>query len=117
MILIPRSSLPELARGIARFVEEPQHPKINFFLYVVPSLIKQTILEPGEQEQDAQDKLVLHVYDACGESHGRLAFGWALDIPGAVDWTRVTDMRGIVNMQREWISHLDSFSHDECVLG
>ena len=47
------------------------------------------------------DCIVIHVVDHEGEEHGRSdqGFKWALDIPGAIDKTRVTNIRGVAQMQ------------------
>ncbi|TKW54613.1 hypothetical protein CTA1_3427 [Colletotrichum tanaceti] len=43
---------------------------------------------------------MFHVYDALGEKHGRDVFRWLLQMPGAIDRTRVTNMKGVLEMQR-----------------
>ena len=48
-----------------------------------------------------EDCNVIHEVDHDGEEHRRSekGFEWALDIPGAVDKTRATDIRGVALMQ------------------
>lgn len=64
------------------------------FLYVV----KQRLLESIGSDTDM---LVIHAFDAHGEVHGRASFQWALDIPGAIDQTRITSLEGVANLQGE----------------
>jgi hypothetical protein len=47
------------------------------------------------------DMIVVHVYDALGESHGRKAFSWALKMPGVMDLTSIKNQREVAEMQRE----------------
>ncbi|KAE8139932.1 FAD-binding domain-containing protein [Aspergillus pseudotamarii] len=91
-ILIPREQLEGVAGGIANFVSKPVDPKITMFLYVV----KKRLLESIGTDTDM---LVIHVFDAHGEVHGRASFQWALDIPGAIDQTRITCLEGVANLQ------------------
>ena len=105
LVLVERKWLPELARDIEAFIASAPHPRINFFVYFVPKKLLPSLLE--EPEPDAGDVIVLHVYDAFGESHGREAFKWALGKPGTIDRTRVTNMRGVLDMQSE----VDTFHH------
>lgn len=100
MILIPRDQLSGLARCIADFISRPQHPKLNFLLYMVREALLPTVLPEGQLQSVKGDMLALHAYDACGEYHGRQAFHWALNMPGAIDLTTVTNMKGVVDMQR-----------------
>ena len=50
-----------------------------------------------------QDTVVIHAFDAHGEVHGQSAdgFGWALGLKGAVDETKVTNLRGLADLQGE----------------
>ncbi|KAH7009157.1 hypothetical protein B0J12DRAFT_752280 [Macrophomina phaseolina] len=97
MIIISRRHALSLANHIEKYLALHPHPKVNFFMYLVPERLLSTYLEVDESFQE--DVFVLHVYDALGEKHGREVFRWALDIKGAIDRTRVTNMRGIVEMQ------------------
>ena len=100
-MLVDRKWLPDLTRDIEAFVASAPHPRINFFLYHVPKRLLHLVHEAPEP--DAGDIIPLHVYDEFGEAHGREAFKWALEKPGALDRTRVTNMRGILDMQRKTI--------------
>ncbi|KAI9926212.1 hypothetical protein ASPWEDRAFT_53453 [Aspergillus wentii DTO 134E9] len=91
-ILIPRERLEHVAEGIANFVAQPVDPKVTLFLYVVKGRLLQSI---GTDS----DMLVLHVFDAHGEEHGRTNFQWALNIPGAVDQTMITTLAGVANLK------------------
>ncbi|KZL73713.1 FAD binding domain-containing protein [Colletotrichum tofieldiae] len=98
MVLVPRKTLPQLVDKIYTFNQSVPHPKVNYFVYLMPKQLLFTVLE--EVEPDAEDSIVLHVYDALGEKHGRDIFKWVLQMPGAIDRTTVTNMKGILNMQR-----------------
>ncbi|RAK75311.1 FAD-binding oxidoreductase [Aspergillus fijiensis CBS 313.89] len=91
-ILVPRERLEEVAEGIENFLSRPLSPRITMFLYVVKGRLLESI---GTDE----DMLVIHVFDANGEEHGRANFRWALDIPGAIDQTKITTLAGVANLQ------------------
>ncbi|GKT59898.1 cysteine desulfurase [Colletotrichum tofieldiae] len=97
MVLVPRKTLPQLVDKIYTFNQSVPHPKVNYFVYLMPKQLLFTVLE--EVEPDAEDSIVFHVYDALGEKHGRDIFKWVLQMPGAIDRTTVTNMKGILNMQ------------------
>ncbi|KAI9146828.1 hypothetical protein HJFPF1_13396 [Paramyrothecium foliicola] len=99
MILLPKNDLPHLARKIQDFVSVPQHPKVNFLTYVSSRNLLRTVLEDDQLSAIRGEMISLHVYDACGEKHGREAFHWALEMPGAIDKTSVGDMTSILEMQ------------------
>ncbi|KAF6822877.1 cysteine desulfurase [Colletotrichum musicola] len=98
LVLVPRKWLPLLIDEMVEFNHSVPHPKVTYFMYIVPKRLLHTVLE--QEEPDAGDSVIFHVYDALGETHGRSAFRWALEKPGAIDRTRVTNMKGIVDMQR-----------------
>ncbi|KAJ5484200.1 FAD binding domain-containing protein [Penicillium diatomitis] len=100
MILVPKEELVAVAQQIAEFVSKPQHPKISVMMYSVRYQLLHTILNEHDLKAVNGDMIAIHVYDACGERHGREAFSWALDIPGAIDRTTVVDMKGVVDMQQ-----------------
>ncbi|KAL4795894.1 FAD-binding domain-containing protein [Aspergillus venezuelensis] len=91
-ILIPRERLEDVAEGIAAFLSEPVDPKITMFLYIVKGKLLESI---GTDS----DMLVIHAFDANGEEHGRDCFSWALEIPGAIDQSRVTDLADVAGLQ------------------
>lgn len=93
-ILIPRKGLQQVAEGIANFVAQPVDPKITMFLYVVKGKLLESV---GTKS----DMLVIHAFDAHGEEHGRANFQWALNIPGAIDKTIITNLAGVANLQGE----------------
>lgn len=76
------------------FLAKPADPRITMFLYVVKGRLLESI---GTDS----DMLVIHAFDAHGEEHGRDKFRWALDIPGAVDQTKITTLAGVANLQGE----------------
>ncbi|KAL4965550.1 FAD-binding oxidoreductase [Aspergillus stella-maris] len=91
-ILVPRERLQDVAEGISTFLSGPINPRITMLLYVVKGRLLESI---GTDS----DMLVIHAFDANGEGHGRDCFSWALDIPGAVDQSRVTDLAGVAGLQ------------------
>ncbi|KAH8433855.1 uncharacterized protein LDX57_011492 [Aspergillus melleus] len=93
-ILVPRERLEQVAEGIATFLSQPLDPKVTMFLYVV----KKKLLESIGTDSDM---LVIHAFDALGEAHGRMSFQWALDIPGAIDQTKINTLAGVANLQGE----------------
>ncbi|KAJ9416827.1 hypothetical protein QL093DRAFT_2103080 [Fusarium oxysporum] len=99
MILIPKDHLQALASKIHDFISKPQHPKLNFLTFVVQQHLLLAVLETDQLSTFTGDVIVLQVYDACGESHGREAFRWALEMPGAIDKTRVGDIKSVLDMQ------------------
>jgi hypothetical protein len=63
------------------------------------------------------DMLVVHVYDALGEKHGRSeeGFKWALDIEGAIDMTKELTLKEVSNLQGElFILHSQTTIQDRC---
>ncbi|KAH9225692.1 hypothetical protein K456DRAFT_1851929 [Colletotrichum gloeosporioides 23] len=98
LVMVPRRWLPQLIDEMVEFNHSVPHPKITYFMYLLPERLLHTILE--QEEPDAGDAVIFHVYDALGEKHGRAAFSWVLDKPGAIDRTRITNMKGVVDMQR-----------------
>ncbi|CAN9442098.1 unnamed protein product [Alternaria alternata] len=60
----------------------------------------QTILKEDQMQSVQGEMIAVHVYDACGEAHGRDAFRWVLNLEGAIDLTVVTDTKGVVDMQQ-----------------
>ncbi|KAH8901072.1 FAD binding domain-containing protein [Thozetella sp. PMI_491] len=100
MILVPRTDLKEVARHASGFLAKPQHPKISLMIYLIGKHMLRNMLDEKDLEKVKGDMIAFHVYDACGEAHGRDAFRWALELPGAIDRTLVTDTKGVVDMQR-----------------
>ena len=91
-ILVPRDQLQLVAEGLAQFISKPVDPRVTMFLYVVKGKLVKAI---GVHS----DMLLIHAFDAHGEEHGRASFKWALDIPGAIDQTKVTNLTGVANLQ------------------
>ncbi|EXJ74750.1 uncharacterized protein A1O5_01445 [Cladophialophora psammophila CBS 110553] len=95
-IIIPRRQLPLVVRGIAAMnalSETTLAPQVSMDLYVVR---KEQAAHMGATE----DLFILQAFDSLGEEHGRSeeGFKWALAIPGAVDMTKVTNLRGVSQM-------------------
>ncbi|KAL0943037.1 cysteine desulfurase [Colletotrichum truncatum] len=98
LVLVPRKWLTQLIDEMIEFNNSKPHPKVTYFVYFMPKRLLHTVLE--QDEPDAEDSVIFHVYDALGEEHGRSLFRWVLEKPGAIDRTRVTNMKGVVDMQR-----------------
>lgn len=96
-VLVPRQWLPQLVDEICSFNNSFPHPKVNYFVYLLPKQLLYTVLENDEPE--VGDSIVFHLYDALGEEHGRTIFDWVLAKPGMIDRTRVTNMKGVIAMQ------------------
>lgn len=79
-ILVPRSSWHLAKPGIVKCAKVPDQKKVSLYFFCMK---KEALAAMGAQE----DMLILSVYDANGEAHGRGedGFKWALDIPGAID--------------------------------
>jgi hypothetical protein len=101
LVLVPRRWLPQLIQEMAEFNRAEQHPKVTYFMYLCPERLLPSILE--EDEPNAGDSVIFHLYDALGEEHGRRTFAWALDKPDSIDRTRVTNMKGITKMQSRFM--------------
>jgi hypothetical protein len=84
----------QVAKGIVAMDKRKRDPKVAMFLYVMRKELLKFI---GADD----DMLVVHAYDALGEEHGRseAGFKWALDLPGAVDSTKVMNLRGVAKLQ------------------
>ncbi|KIX92942.1 uncharacterized protein Z520_11418 [Fonsecaea multimorphosa CBS 102226] len=97
-IVIPRRQLALVAKGIADMNAraETLAPQVSMDLYVVR---KEQAAHMGATE----DLLIVQAFDALGEKHGRSegGFKWALEIPGAVDMTQVTNLRGVSEMHEQ----------------
>lgn len=94
-ILLPRSELPRVADGIAQFLSGPVDPKVTMMMYVV----KKKLLESFKVDTDM---IVIHAFDGRGETYGRDTFKWALDIPGAIDKTEITNLEGVSALQSKF---------------
>jgi hypothetical protein len=84
------------------------------FLYVMK---KKLLASLGDIDSDM---LVIHAYDANGEAHGRESFRWALDIPGAIDQTKVTTFVGVIELQgmppfHRFLLFLFGYGADDCL--
>ena len=98
-IYLPKDTLPETARAVAAFTQRSHDVKLAMFLYV----LKKELLDSIGVNQDM---LVVHASEAHGEAHGRgdEGFGWALGLKGAVDGTRLMNLKGVADMQGEMSS-------------
>ncbi|KAH0834318.1 FAD binding domain-containing protein [Fonsecaea pedrosoi] len=97
-IIVPRRQLALVAGGIASMNarSETLAPQVSMDLYVVK---KEQAAHMGATE----DLLIVQAFDALGREHGRSeeGFKWALDVPGAMDMTRVTNLRGVSQMHEQ----------------
>ncbi|KAH7064370.1 hypothetical protein BKA63DRAFT_608628 [Paraphoma chrysanthemicola] len=100
-IIIPRTGLPIIARGMADFAAKNTDPRVTMFLM----LLRDEVLDSMHADDDVKGPpsdapLVLQVYDAHGLAHARKQFEFALQIPGAIENTRETGALGVMSMQR-----------------
>lgn len=94
-IVFPNEALPELAKAISDFARRKSDRKMAMHLYCLD------LAHAALTGQSPAPGIMIVVYDANGEAHGRSdeGFGWALKIKGAVDNTR-TMTRIEVNQQQ-----------------
>ncbi|THV67637.1 FAD binding domain-containing protein [Aureobasidium pullulans] len=86
----PRSSLPALAKGVAEFAKRmDEWPSTAMYLYNLD------LMEGVFIGATAQPGLAIWLFDTGGEEHGREVFKWALEIKGAVDLTKVMNLREV----------------------
>ena len=85
---MPKDTLSELAQAAENFTQRLNDGKLGMFISTL-----------GRRE----DMVVIHAFDAHGEEHGRSAdgFGWALGLKGAVDETKLMNLRGVADLQGE----------------
>ncbi|KIW68559.1 hypothetical protein PV04_04497 [Phialophora macrospora] len=83
-IIIPNHTLRELARGVSEFTRKTHDPKMAMHVFCLD------LAHAALSGRQPQPGIMIVVYDANGEAHGRSAdgFGWALNIPDIVDNTR-----------------------------
>ena len=95
-IFLPKVTLPEIGRAVADFTQRSHDGKVAMFLYV----LKKELLKSMGVEQDM---LVVHAFDSHGEEHGRSieGFGWALGLKGAIDGTKIMNLKGVADLQGE----------------
>ena len=98
-IFLPKDTLPDVARAVADFTQRSHDVKLAMFLYA----LKKELLDSIGVEQDM---LVVHAFDAHGEKHGRSdeGFGWALKLKGAIDGTKLMNLKGVADLQGEMLS-------------
>lgn len=74
----------------------PPEPKVAFYLFMMRKELLPFL-------HSTEDILMIHVFDALGEAHGRSAegFKWALECPGAIDTTKVLTLSGLSKLQGE----------------
>jgi len=112
-ILIPRTKVAEVAKGVVSMVEkdaraEEEQPstkgKTSMFLYVMR---KELLAFIGA----TQDMLVIHGFDERGTEAGRKEFKWALEMDGAIDQTKgdmtlsdVSKLQGKLNTPHSTVS-------------
>ncbi|KAH7053293.1 cysteine desulfurase [Macrophomina phaseolina] len=108
-ISFPPRALEAVSRGVSEFAARPADPKTSFHCHI--AVADQEFPGQGSwadmsqsddsEVEDSKFHLSIFVFDAHGEEHGRGAegFKWALDIPGAIDSTTVTNLKGVNELQ------------------
>ncbi|OJJ06521.1 hypothetical protein ASPVEDRAFT_45890 [Aspergillus versicolor CBS 583.65] len=94
-ILVPSEHLEQVAEGVSNFASHESDPKVTMFLYVLKEKVLKSIAPEAKS-----DMMVIHAFDANGEAHGRESFKWALDIPGAIDQTKMSTLAGVADLQK-----------------
>ena len=99
-IVLPNEALPAVAKAISDWTHRTHDPKTAMHLYCID------LAHAAWTGQSPTPGIMVMVYDANGETHGRSAdgFGWALEIPGAVDNTRAMTFREANQQQGMFIS-------------
>jgi hypothetical protein len=88
-ITYPQEALPIVAKGVSDFATRSSGPRTAMHFYCLD-------LDQGAfTGRKSKPGIVVFVYDANGEEHGRsdAGFKWALDIEGAVDDTKSLSYR------------------------
>ena len=82
-VLLPKASLPKVAKGIETFSRRATDPKISMITTAT------------------RDKLIVIAFDALGEEHGRSekGFAWLLGLQGAINTAKVTTLGELANGQ------------------
>ncbi|KAF2095483.1 FAD-binding domain-containing protein [Rhizodiscina lignyota] len=93
-IFAPMSTVQEVAKGIVKAAARMDEQKVAMYFYCM----KKELLEMMGADQDM---FVIHAFDANGEEHGRSeeGFKWALDLPGAIDQTKMMSLKGVSELQ------------------
>lgn len=86
----PRSSLPAVAKAVAAFAA-----KMDSLAMTSMYLYNLNLMEGAFLGGPSKPGLAIWVFDANGEKHGREVFDWVFKIDGAVDLTKVMNLRGI----------------------
>jgi hypothetical protein len=94
-ILAPKSSLPEAAAHISRFTTSAVDPGVSLFMFIQ----RESFQSMHTVDFDEPDALVFQVFDTNGEAHGRQTFKWALDLPGAQDFTKTGTILEVIRVQ------------------
>ncbi|KAK5230537.1 hypothetical protein LTR47_007391 [Exophiala xenobiotica] len=90
-IVYPAEALQDVARQIAAFCSRCSDSRLALHLYCL------NLSMGAYAGNEPKAGLVIFVYDARGEEHGRSedGFKWALDIKGAMDMTTSMNLRGV----------------------
>jgi hypothetical protein len=88
---------------MTQIMERDDEPGVTGFLYIMRDQVSEALRGQDDQKDgfSTGENLVIYAYDEYGEEHGRRTFQFALDAPGAVDLTKVTNMEGVTNGQGE----------------
>ncbi|KAI5276959.1 FAD binding domain-containing protein [Aureobasidium subglaciale] len=86
----PRAALPVVARGIEEFARRADGwPGTAMYLYNLD------LMEGAFIGSAAQPGIAIWLFDPEGEEHGREIFKWAFEIHGALDLTKVMNLREV----------------------
>ncbi|KAF4873584.1 FAD-linked oxidoreductase [Colletotrichum siamense] len=94
-IVAPRSVLPQAIPHLSRFSASSVDPGISVFMFIE----KDKFQNMHDVDAGEHDALVFHVFDVSGKEHGRTTFKWALDLPGAQDFTKMGTILEVIRIQ------------------
>ncbi|KAH7308908.1 FAD binding domain-containing protein [Stachybotrys elegans] len=97
-VIAPMSALTEVTHRISEFsTSTTVDPGVSAFMFIQREKFR-AMHESNESKGDG-DVLVFQLFDLNGETHGRQAFSWALELPGAKDFTREGSMLDVIKIQ------------------
>jgi FAD binding domain len=95
IIIVPIDKIEVVSKAVSTFTSRPEDSKMAMHIFLGD------FEGSAAQGKPAKPAIMLLVYDAHGEVHGRSegGFKWALDIDGAIDMTSVMSHQGVMNLQ------------------
>ncbi|KAG5292376.1 cysteine desulfurase, mitochondrial precursor, conidia-enriched transcript [Histoplasma ohiense] len=90
-IAFPKTAMKAVSQGLSDFMKRCTDPKLGAHVIVM------NFDPPTDTDDVPQPGIAIIIFDSHGEEHGRseLGFKWAFDIEGAVDMTKVMNIREV----------------------